>query len=79
VVIALDLGGVAVSSGSACSSGKVRRSAALAAMGFDPAVAAGGVRVSIGPSTSDADVDRFAQVFADACRSMRKHRNTRAA
>jgi cysteine desulfurase len=79
LVIAMDLGGIAVSSGSACSSGKVRRSAALSAMGFDPSTAAGGVRVSIGPTTTDTDVERFAQVFTDACRSMRKHRATRAA
>jgi cysteine desulfurase len=58
-VIALDLDGIAVSSGAACSSGKVAPSHVLAAMGVAPAVAQGAIRVSLGPITTDSEVDRF--------------------
>lgn len=51
-LIALDLDGIAVSSGSACSSGKVRASHVLAAMGAPDWVKAGAIRVSIGPDTA---------------------------
>jgi cysteine desulfurase len=57
-VIGFDLAGIAVSSGSACSSGKVQPSHVLEAMGFGPQVAQGAVRLSLGWSTSDADIDR---------------------
>jgi cysteine desulfurase len=56
-VIGFDLAGIAVSSGSACSSGKVQPSHVLAAMGFGPQLAQGAVRLSLGWSTSDADID----------------------
>jgi cysteine desulfurase len=56
-VIGFDLAGIAVSSGSACSSGKVQPSHVLQAMGFDPNVAQGAVRLSMGWSTRDADID----------------------
>jgi cysteine desulfurase len=56
-VIGFDLAGIAVSSGSACSSGKVQPSHVLEAMGFPPGIAKGGVRLSLGWSTSEADVD----------------------
>ncbi|MET0182839.1 MAG: aminotransferase class V-fold PLP-dependent enzyme, partial [Caulobacterales bacterium] len=59
-VIALDLEGVCVSSGAACSSGKVRQSRVLAAMGVDDALAKGALRVSFGWSSTDADVDAAA-------------------
>jgi cysteine desulfurase len=58
-VIALDLDGFAVSSGSACSSGKVAASHVLAAMAIDPGLARGAIRVSLGFSTTEAEVDRF--------------------
>lgn len=58
-LIALDLDGVAVSSGSACSSGKVARSHVLDAMGVDAAFARGAIRVSTGPTTTEADIDTF--------------------
>jgi cysteine desulfurase len=58
-VIALDLEGVAVSSGAACSSGKVQPSHVLAAMGVESALAQGAVRVSVGPTTRESEVDRF--------------------
>lgn len=62
-IIALDLNGVAVSSGSACSSGKVQASSVLAAMGVDPAFARGAVRVSLGWSTSEAEIDQFLKTW----------------
>jgi cysteine desulfurase len=58
-LIALDLDGVAVSSGAACSSGKVAASHVLHAMGVDPALARGAIRVSVGFSTTDEEVDCF--------------------
>ena len=57
-VIGFDLEGIAVSSGSACSSGKVQPSHVLAAMGVAPAAAQGAVRLSLGWSTREADIDR---------------------
>jgi cysteine desulfurase len=56
-VIGFDLEGIAVSSGSACSSGKVQPSHVLAAMGFAPEPAKGAVRLSLGWSTTEADID----------------------
>jgi cysteine desulfurase len=56
-VIALDLAGVAVSAGSACSSGKIKASHVLAAMGVSPALAGSAIRVSLGPETGAADID----------------------
>jgi cysteine desulfurase len=56
-VIGFDLAGVAVSSGSACSSGKVQPSHVLEAMGFGGDLAQGAVRLSLGWSTTEADVD----------------------
>ena len=58
-VIAFDLEGVAVSSGAACSSGKVQPSYVLAAMGVSPPLTRGAVRVSLGWSTTAADVEKF--------------------
>ena len=58
-VIQLDLAGIAVSAGSACSSGKVKRSHVLDAMGIDPAISGGTIRVSLGHTTTEADIERF--------------------
>jgi cysteine desulfurase len=58
-LISLDLDGVSVSSGSACSSGKVGRSHVLAAMGIEPELAKSALRVSLGWNSTPADVDRF--------------------
>jgi cysteine desulfurase len=68
-VISFDLEGVAVSSGSACSSGKVQPSHVLQAMGVSPQEAQGAVRLSLGWSTSDGDVDRC----LEAWRKLRRH------
>jgi cysteine desulfurase len=62
-VIGFDLSGIAVSSGSACSSGKVQPSHVLEAMGLGPELAEGAVRLSLGWSTSDADVDHCLEAW----------------
>lgn len=58
-VIAFDLAGVAVSSGSACSSGRVQASHVLTSMGVDAGQARGAIRVSLGWTTTEADIDRL--------------------
>ncbi len=58
-VILFDLEGVAVSSGAACSSGKVQPSHVLEAMGVSPQLSRGAVRVSLGPTTTQDDIERF--------------------
>ena len=58
-VMALDLAGVAVSAGSACSSGKVTRSAVLTAMGVDPVEAETAIRISCGWNTVFEDIERL--------------------
>lgn len=65
-VMAMDLAGFAVSAGSACSSGKVRASKVLRAMGFDEAQAAQALRISIGPGVTEEDVLRFADAWSKA-------------
>ncbi|THD62492.1 MAG: cysteine desulfurase [Bradyrhizobium sp.] len=62
-VIGFDLAGIAVSSGSACSSGKVQPSHVLESMGFGPKLAQGAVRLSLGWSTSEGDIDRCLQAW----------------
>jgi cysteine desulfurase len=59
LLVQLDLAGIAVSAGSACSSGKMKASDVLAAMDVPAEIASTFIRVSFGPSTSDADVERF--------------------
>ena len=58
-VVQFDLAGISISAGSACSSGSMKSSRVLAAMGVPPEVASCAIRVSFGPSTSEADVERF--------------------
>jgi len=74
-VMQMDLGGFAISAGSACSSGKLRPSRVLRAMGYDEEVAASAIRVSLGPDTSELDVLRF----ADAWLAKEKNHRARAA
>ncbi len=62
-LIALDLDGVAVSSGSACSSGKVAPSHVLAAMGVPSELALGAIRVSLGPNTTDDEIEIFLKAW----------------
>jgi len=70
-VMQMDLAGFAISAGSACSSGKVRASAVLTAMGYDEATAQSAVRVSLGPETTEEDVLRFADAWLQ---KEKKHR-----
>ena len=73
-MIALDLAGVAVSSGSACSSGKVAPSHVLAAMGVKPELAGGAIRLSLGWASAEPDVERFAEAFRSVLARMRTAR-----
>ncbi len=77
-VIGFDLEGIAVSAGSACSSGKVQPSHVLEAMGFGPETAMGAVRISLGWSTRDADIDRCLEAWRKLAGSLLrgKRRNT---
>ncbi|HSF96183.1 MAG TPA: cysteine desulfurase family protein [Thermohalobaculum sp.] len=75
-VMQMDLGGFAVSAGSACSSGKVNKaSRVLLAMGFDEVTASSAIRVSMGPTTTEAEV----MAFADAWTEQYRRRRERAA
>jgi cysteine desulfurase len=64
-LIAFDLAGIAVSTGAACSSGKVGPSHVLAAMGVAPDAAASAIRVSLGWATTAEDVDRLVAAWGD--------------
>lgn len=59
LLVQFDLAGIAVSAGSACSSGAMKASAVLSAMDVPAEIAGGSLRISFGPDTSEADVDRF--------------------
>jgi cysteine desulfurase len=79
LMIGLDLAGIAVSSGSACSSGKVAPSHVLAAMGVRPELARGAIRLSLGWASREADVELFAEAFARVMARMRTARRRGAA
>ncbi len=70
-VMAMDLAGFAISAGSACSSGKVKASRVLQAMGFDDVTASSAVRVSLGPETTEEEILRFADAW---CAAEKKYR-----
>jgi cysteine desulfurase len=77
-IIAFDLNGIAVSSGSACSSGKVQASHVLAAMGVEPILAQGAVRLSLGWSTSERDVEILLAALTKVSSSLlKRHENSR--
>jgi cysteine desulfurase len=63
MVIALDLDGISVSAGAACSSGKVTQSHVLSAMGVEPSLAACAIRVSFGWNTTEQDLASFADAW----------------
>ena len=71
-VIGFDLEGVAVSSGSACSSGKVQPSHVLQAMKADPALINGAIRLSLGWDSTEADVERCLQAWRKLAGVLRK-------
>lgn len=75
LLVQFDLAGIAVSAGSACSSGKMKASEVLAAMGVPHDVAGGFIRVSFGPHTSEPEVDRF----LDEWRKIADRHTTKAA
>ena len=79
LLMRLDLDGVAVSSGSACSSGKVRRSHVLEAMGVPHDLAEGAIRVSSGWNTREDDVTHFVQAFERALHALHTRRAGRRA
>jgi cysteine desulfurase len=72
-VIAFDLEGVAVSSGAACSSGKVQPSHVLAAMGVSPALTRGAIRVSLGWTTTKADVEMYLDAWRKLATALSKN------
>jgi cysteine desulfurase len=71
-VIAFDLEGIALSSGAACSSGKVQPSHVLAAMGVPAQLARAAVRVSLGPSTTESQIERFIEAWIKVSGSLVK-------
>lgn len=71
-LIQFDLAGISVSAGSACSSGSLKTSHVLDAMGWDDVSAGEVVRVSFGPATSAADVDRFLSVWTAMAQRSRR-------
>jgi cysteine desulfurase len=74
LLVSLDIEGVAVSSGSACSSGKVKSSHVLAAMGVSKDLARGAIRVSLGWNSKAEDVEFFCQAFEKSVGTVRKRR-----
>jgi cysteine desulfurase len=68
LVIALDLAGIAVSSGAACSSGKVAPSHVLAAMGVEPRLAHSAIRISLGWDSKKSDLDVFSKAWRNVVR-----------
>jgi len=70
-LIRFDMGGIAVSAGSACSSGSMRPSHVLVAMGWEEPATREVVRVSFGRDTREADVDRFAIAWGEIARDAR--------
>jgi cysteine desulfurase len=77
-VIGFDLGGIAVSSGSACSSGKVQPSHVLEAMGVGKELAQGAVRLSLGWSTTETDIDLALQAWRKLSDALLKGRRNTA-
>ncbi len=71
MLMALDLKGIAASSGSACQSGSVTPSHVLSAMGLPPELGSAAVRMSVGKLTTDEQIDRVAEVFPDVVKSAR--------
>ena len=78
LLMGFDLEGVAVWSGAACSSGKVGRSHVLAAMGVPPDLAAGAIRLSLGWSSTERDVEGFGRAFGVVLSRLRRMRRVAA-
>jgi cysteine desulfurase len=71
ILLALDLAGVAASSGSACTTGSVEPSHVLVAMGIPAELARGSLRFTFGRQNTDADVDRLLDVLPPIVQRMR--------
>jgi cysteine desulfurase len=78
-IIAFDLDGVALSAGSACSSGKVGPSDTLKAMHVEPEIARGAMRLSIGWDTNESDISRFLEAWKRVYLNLGQRRRERAA
>ncbi|VAW83059.1 Cysteine desulfurase [hydrothermal vent metagenome] len=72
LLMQLDKSGIAVSSGSACSSSKTQPSHVLLAMGIEPELARGALRISLGRETTAADIDTLLTVFAQQIKWLEK-------
>jgi cysteine desulfurase len=72
LIVALDLEGFAVSSGSACTSGETEPSQVLLALGLDRELAKGSLRVTVGRSTTEAQVDAFVDALASVVARLRE-------
>ena len=72
LLMALDLKGIAASSGSACQSGSVTPSHVLSAMGLPPELGAAAIRFSVGKLTTDEQIDRVSELFPDVVRTARR-------
>ena len=68
----LDLNGIAVSTGSACSSGSVENSHVLTAMGIAPDLAQGAVRFSLGKNTTKEEIDFVVEKLIESVEKLRK-------
>ena len=77
-IIAFDLNGMALSSGSACSSGKVQPSHVLAAMGYDEKLAKSAIRISFGRETTENDVELLLTAWRKLVPSLSKSRSDTA-
>jgi cysteine desulfurase len=78
LVIGLDLAGIAVSAGSACSSGKVEASHVLAAMGVQPEIAHGAIRVSLGFGSGNTDIQSYLSAFGELVKRLKRNKKEAA-
>jgi cysteine desulfurase len=78
-LVALDLEGIAVGAGAACSSGKVAPSHVLSAMGAGESAARAAIRVSFGWATQEAELDRFTEIWTRVLERSLNVRRERAA
>lgn len=74
IVMALDLAGISVSTGAACTSGSIQPSAVLLGLGLDPERAREGVRFSLGRATQEAEIDEVIRALPDIVERARRHR-----
>ena len=75
LLMRLDRAGIAASSGSACSSGSIEPSHVLKAIGLPDALAASGVRLTLGRHTTEAEICRAAETFAQIVQSLRERKS----